>query len=41
MPPPFIEGAVFHVLQVVQTSGLIVQVRRVAPRENLLTVSWE
>jgi uncharacterized protein (TIGR02265 family) len=41
MPPPFIEGAVFHVLQIVQASGLIVQVRRVAPRDNVLTVSWE
>ncbi len=40
MPPPFIEGAIVHVLQVVQPSGLVVQVRRVAPRENVLTVSW-
>jgi uncharacterized protein (TIGR02265 family) len=41
MPPPFIEGAVLHVLQVVHSSGVLVQVRRVAPRENELTVSWE
>jgi uncharacterized protein (TIGR02265 family) len=41
MPPPFIEGAVLHVCQAVHASGVIVQVRRVAPRENVLTVSWE
>jgi uncharacterized protein (TIGR02265 family) len=41
LPPPFIEGGVRHVLQVVRTSGLLVEVRRVAPRENVLTVSWD
>lgn len=41
LPAPFIEGAVFHVLRAHQPSGLVVQVRRVAPTENVLTVSWE
>lgn len=42
LPPPFIEGAVFQVLRAVRPSGrLSVQVRRVAPKENVLTVSWE
>ncbi|PTL83170.1 TIGR02265 family protein [Vitiosangium sp. GDMCC 1.1324] len=41
LPPPFIEGAVVHVLQAVHPQGLFVQVRRVAPTKNVLTVSWE
>ncbi|HZH18513.1 MAG TPA: DUF2378 family protein [Archangium sp.] len=40
LPPPFIEGAVLHVCQAVHGSELTVQVRRVAPRENVLTISW-
>jgi uncharacterized protein (TIGR02265 family) len=40
-PPPFIEGAVLHVLQAIKPAGVTVQVRRMAPRENMLTVSWE
>nr|QKW93728.1 hypothetical protein [Vitiosangium cumulatum] len=41
LPPPFIEGAVFHVLRAVSPSPLLVQVQREAPTENVLTVSWE
>ena len=41
LSPPFIEGAVLHVCQAVHGSGRTVQVRRVAPRENVLTISWE
>ncbi len=41
LPPPFIEGAVLRVCQAVHTSSVTVQVRRVAPRENVLTISWE
>jgi uncharacterized protein (TIGR02265 family) len=41
LPPPFIEGAVFQVLQSARVPGISVQVRRVALTENMLTVSWE
>jgi uncharacterized protein (TIGR02265 family) len=40
LPPPFIEGAVFQVLQATRVSGLVVRARRVAATENMLTVSW-
>jgi uncharacterized protein (TIGR02265 family) len=41
LPPPFIEGAMLHVLQATRVAGLSVQVRRVAPTENVMTVSWD
>lgn len=41
LPPPFIEGAVFQVLRATRVSGLFAQARRVAPTENMLTVSWD
>ncbi|MCY1074406.1 TIGR02265 family protein [Archangium lansingense] len=41
LPAPFIEGAVFHVLRALHPSALFVQVRRTAPMENVLTLSWE
>ncbi len=41
LPPPFIEGGVCHVLQTARTPGLVVQARRVALRENELSLSWK
>lgn len=41
LPAPFIEGAVFHVIQAIHSAGHSVHVQRVAPQENLLTISWE
>jgi uncharacterized protein (TIGR02265 family) len=41
IPPPFIEGGVGRVLQASRARGLVVQARRVALRENELSVSWE
>lgn len=40
LPPPFLEGGLFHVLQASRAPGLVVQVRRVALTESELTISW-
>ncbi len=41
LPPPFMEAAVFQVLQAIHPPGLQVQARRLAPTQSELLISWE